>query len=164
MASRNLKKALKLALEIQATKKEVEEEYKYITDSVIDEWYDSYKNRGSYEPYGSLHNAVQVISDESMIDIQEDPTLGGVHHHQDNSIIYNNAYVLGYHGGSTGKGLNSSKPHYRKPSPFYPRWGRTAKKNFSPQRRIDQRMKKFDKQMQKRIDDTCAEIAKLISG
>ena len=87
--------------------------------SIISEWY------AGYEPtyYGMmrqmrLRNAYRIEQDGAEVAISFDASyLRGLGFHQKEEIIYNNVFVLGYHGGSAGKDYIDDNPHWRTPYP-----------------------------------------------
>ena len=167
------KKALERVLKrIQKAKEyypnKIRKEMEYISDSVITKWYDSYSNRIIYDPYGSLYNACKIEVDDDSYNISFDSSYLYASHHQDNSIVFNNSFIEGYHGGSTGEGLNSSIPHWRTPHPFYRNWGNPAVKTFSPYLemydQMDKELKKIQTEMRNEENEIIKEILPYIKG
>ena len=144
--------------------KKVVDELEYVGRHVIDEWYDSYPER-SYDPIGSLYDAYKINIKDGRGSIDFSPSLiDDYKHHQDNSIIYNNVFLEGYHGGSTGKGLKSSIPHWRKPPGIYSQWYSTpAPRSFSPYKRIHNEMYITIKRITKEVDTEFDDIEKKLT-
>lgn len=123
-------------------KKEIEDEAK----SIISRFY----LEGPHQ--GSLYSAYRVEI-ENIIDVSVDydaSYMSEFSHHQDNEIIYNNVFVMGYHGGSWGKGLENDTPWWRTPTPYYTHWYKPASQSFSPyqeiNRMVDKKISKYDKE------------------
>ncbi len=142
---------------LKKTPQQLEKELNYIGESIITRWYDDY-DRHIYEPYGSLYYAYQVKRNGTRITVTTSPDYISVgKHNQSDEIVYNNAFVRGYHGGSTGSGLDSLIPHWRTPYPFYPEWGGPAKKSKSP-------LEMMQEEMQGEVDKTLKEIDEKIAN
>lgn len=169
MAKKNsIIKMLNEVKRIKTILQQAPEDEKRIFNEIIDEWYDSYKDRTTdYSPLGSLKNAYVFHpydkENEEVPDPSEDKDLGGVSHHQrNNEIIFNNAFLAGYHGGSWGKGLSKKVPHYRK-GMNYSHWGRKAVSTYSPRERTDSAIKNYEKPKQREIDDAIRHLDSLVS-
>lgn len=139
--------------------------------SVISAWYAQYDPH-KYRRSMSLKKAFKITRDGIDVSIDYDPSyLNDYNHHQDNDIIFNNAFVSGYHGGSMGtdkNGMSVSTPHWRKPFLSYRRWGNEAPKSFSPQERIEKKSNKLIKEYEEEwikllYDDILAPIRKDIN-
>lgn len=134
----------------------------------IDEFYESY-TPNKYDRYGSLYSAYKVNVNKNVWEILTDSSFITTSHHQKkNSIIYNNVFELGYHGGSTGKGLNSGIPHWRKPFPFFTEWGDVAAHSTPPietiQERYNQYMDEIPIKLQDEFDKKTEAIIKPIKA
>ena len=131
----------------------------------IDEFYESYDPL-IYDRYGSLYDAYKVNVNKDVWEIITDSSFITSSHHQSNSIIYNNVFELGYHGGSTGEGLNSGIPHWRKPFPFFSEWGEQAVNSIPPkeviQEKYNQYMDKIPIKLQDEFDKKTEAIIKPI--
>lgn len=99
--------------------KEYEKQFRIEADNIIKQWYAGYSARKYYNPTGSLYS----IYDIEIVDYNTYFRMGPEYmhefkHNQDNEIIYNNAVIGGYHGGSWGEdyhGDSVTLPHYRVP-------------------------------------------------
>lgn len=116
----------------------VERDLKYMARSAVDIFYEKYPTE--YDRYGDLYNAFKVTATDTEWSIEFSPEFMKHEHHQSNEIIYNNAFVLGYHGGSWGKsdyfGFRppSGVPYYRGPGgeSGWVYWTRPAVRTTSP--------------------------------
>lgn len=161
--NRKIDKAIIEAQELAHVVESIPSSYQNIINGVIDDWYDSYDDRKTdYEPSGNLKHAYQVIFDNKIIKTELDPSLADSEHHQQNSIIYNNAFLRGYHGGSTGKKLKSNIPHYRTGFSFS-RWGDPAVKTFSPYQKIEKALNQEQKKKQQEINRKINYIKSILS-
>ena len=93
-----------------------------MAETAVGEFYeytpDSYHRRQE-----SLLHAYKVVATDKEWSIDFDPRyMKDYEHHQDNEIIFHNAFELGYHGGSWGTDKNGetvTEPYYRGPGGEY---------------------------------------------
>ena len=127
--------------------KKLIEDIDEMAKSVIAQWYASY----SPTYYGnarqrSLYHSYKLEQDGIDVEITFDSDyLSDYVHHQNNEIIFNNAFLAGYHGGS--KSGTSNIPRWRTPYPTarnvkdgilpYTRWSeREVARSKSPYEQI----------------------------
>lgn len=118
----------------------LEEELNDVALSIITRWYASYEPL-IYRRQMSLKKAFKVFvntQEQKMIFDYKYMDEAGFSHHQSNEIIYNNAFLSGYHGGSYGDGISSSLLYWRTPVPQYTEWGHPAIHTFSPYKLIEE--------------------------
>lgn len=125
---------------------------------VISQWYASYdpiyynrqlsmKHAFKVELYGTDYS---VVFDSDLIN--------GYTHNQDNDYIYDIVFMQGYHGGLTyGDGHpHVGIPYWRTPFPQLNRWGRPAKRSWSPYyemvNQMNRAIKNIDSKKQKEFD------------
>ena len=138
-------------------KRELEE----IGRTVIQDWYDSY-DREFYDPLMSLFNAYKIKVDDKGWDISFSPRyIQHFKHHQKTSIIYNNAFIEGYHGGSWGKGLEKKVPYWRTPVGIYSNWyAFPADQTFSP---YDEMYEQMENKINEIIEEAQTEAEHILS-
>lgn len=136
--------------------KQVYYRLRFLAREVIDDFYDSYNPR-VYDRNYDLYNAFQVHTATGVWKIWWSSNLMISKHHQSNFIVYNNAFLHGWHGGSGGTDRNGitvpkSEPHYRVPVGEWSNWGAVAANaGFSPENRIDQVSKQYMKESYKNM-------------
>ena len=117
--------------------------------SAIAEWYGKYDPH-KYRRKGSLKQAFKIVRDGVDVEITYDAEfMNDYQHHQSNEIIFNNAFIEGYHGGSMGTdkyGDIATTPSWRKPFLKYTHWGDEAVRSPSPQKKIEKKAEKLIKQ------------------
>lgn len=107
--------------------------------SIISSWYAKY-DPIYYRRNGGLKKAYKIKQDGIDVEIVYGPEFMETAYHQDTSIIFNNAFVKGYHGGSAGTDSNDETrkaPYWRTPFLYYTEWSYLAKRSFSPQKKIE---------------------------
>ena len=155
-------------------KKELER----VAERTITQWYNSYLTPIVYDRAESLYHAYKIEIIGTDIHIDFDSSYMDEYVGRDvNSLIYENSFVSGYHGGaSSGTTKNGQShphpgiPYWKTPIPKFTNWGRPALRSFSPYYRIknlmDQKIKEIDKEKdrewQKEIDNIKRCISKLI--
>ena len=131
----------------------IKEELNEIALGIITQWY------ADYEPFVyrrkmSLKHAFKVTAtpDEFAVDYSPE-FMNDYSHNQENEIIFNNAFMSGFHGGSYGEGIPSSLLYWRSPVPYYKEWGHPASRSFSPYKQIEEETQmKIDREIQKLHD------------
>ena len=99
---------------------------------IVARWYANY-NPTYYRRTRSLYQAYRIKKVGNRgIEITSGASNIGRKHHQKPSVIYNNVFLLGFHGGSFGEGLEDDQPHWRTPFLDYSSWGQPAVSDNSP--------------------------------
>lgn len=92
-----------------------------MAEDAVDKFYSYHSNTYDFNRMGDLYNAYKVVVNDDIWAMYLGDEYMKYDHHQSNEIIYNNAFVEGYHGGSWGKsdyfGFTppSGEPYYRGP-------------------------------------------------
>lgn len=152
--SRDLQRALKvLDKSINQKPKQLQEDLRDEALSVISRWYAQYDPH-KYRRKMSLKKAFKIIRVGVDVSIDYDASyMEDYSHHQSNDIIFNNAFVEGYHGGSWGTDKNEvevDSPHWRTPFLKYSHWDKKeAPQSFSPQEEIDKKSEALIEQYEK---------------
>lgn len=132
-------------------KKDLPKLYEELNDiglSVISEWYADYDPPTFYRRTGNLKNAFKVTINAKQILVDYKPEYLDDVYNQSPEIIFNNAFIGGYHGGSRGmidpnetdvyKQAGHAIPMWRTPFPEFSFWYEPAVRSFSPMQKIDQ--------------------------
>jgi hypothetical protein len=117
--------------------------------STISRWYAKYDPIYYHDRQMSLKKAFKITQDGCDLFIDFDSSYmddEGFTHHQNkygNEIVFNNAFIKGYHGGSTSKKDDITTPHWRTPFPEFSEWGERAARSRSPYNEILKNSKKI---------------------
>lgn len=116
----------------------IEDELNDTALSIISKWYADYEPL-AYHRIMSLKKAFKVTVNAEKFSIDYDSSyMKDFYHHQSNEYVFNNSFILGYHGGSTDKSGTISIPQWRKPLNIYSEWyGTPAPQSFSPYETIE---------------------------
>ncbi len=150
-----------------------------IGESVITEWYSKYPPI-MYDRIGSLYNAFTVELDGTEYSVEFNSDLM---EREKSDLIFQNSFINGYHGGAS-KGTIRKKdqfgnviyeephphpgiPYWQTPIPQFGHWGRPARRDFSPYRKMVDKMNKkiseIDSEKQKEYDDIIEKVEKAIN-
>lgn len=113
--------------------------------SIISSWYGKY-NPIYYRNNMGLKKAYKILQNDVDVEIVYGPEYMETTYNQDTSIIFNNAFIKGYHGGSAGTDRNDetkTTPYWRTPFLHYTEWGYPAKRSFSPYKKIEKEAQKL---------------------
>lgn len=155
MDRRALRKLSKLLNDFPKTVQEIAEknDFKYqkkarkemtqIARMAVDSFYDSYKPF-IYDRWGDLYNAYKVVVNNNVWKIDYNPKYMKYKHRVSNDYIFNNSFVLGYHGGAIGgpEHPDIGVPYYRE-FPYYQAWTRPAEVSPSPLLKIEEDIKEY---------------------
>jgi hypothetical protein len=143
--------------------KKYRDELEEIGRSVISEWYATYDPIYYHNRQMGLKHAWKVSLNGTNYSVEFGPELMDSSYHQSTEIIFNNAFMDGYHGGSFHNGI----PYWRTPYPDFTEWGRPALRSFSPYSRMvsemNKKIKEIDKQKQDEFDQIINKVQKSIN-
>ncbi len=161
MATKKQKKEVKkLILELmetyESTSKNLEKALKKKGYDVISKWYRSYSPTSyALRRQNSLYDAFRIDFSDDGFEIYSDASLldeAGYIHHQKNDIIYNNAFVFGYHGGFCGKTLVDDEPWLRT-APAFNTWYKPATKGiYSPDKKLEKEFNAIIERYRKNVE------------
>lgn len=139
----------------------LEKELEFTGWSVVTDWYSTY-DPWVYERKGDLLNAykIKVNKKTGKYSVDFGPQYMKYNHHQSNAIVYNNAFVEGYHGGSRGEGASS--PYWRSPIPLYETWGQPAIRSFSPYEVMTDKMNDVISEIKSDVNKDIKEIERIL--
>ena len=142
--------------------KRYKEELEEIGKSVISEWYATY-DPIYYDRQMGLKHAWKVSLNGMDYRVDFGYELMDTNYHQNTEIVFNNAFMNGYHGGSFNNGI----PYWRTPYPEFTAWGRPALRSFSPYTRMvsemNRKIKEIDKEKQDEFDKEIEKVQKAIN-
>lgn len=104
------------------------EEFNQLCRQAIDDFYDD-RDPWVYKRKEGLYTAFEVTAENGRWYVDHEPEMLDAGYHQSNEIIFNNVFMLGFHGGSKGtdkRGVTARVPKWRTPVPKYTRWKRGA--------------------------------------
>jgi hypothetical protein len=134
-----IKRGIKISEGITAKySSRVKSDISYIARSCIDRFYEDYEPL-IYDRHGDLYNAFEVTFSNNKIKIRYSDDLMIAEHRADNSYIFENSFIYGWHGGARS-GPNHPNPGeawWREPAPYYSNWRSPAARSDSPFEIID---------------------------